>query len=272
VHALFGFAAILLTSKGMSLKLQLRPSRDTYSTQVQYRTSSTSTVQFTRHGVLSTAGRERLKGSRAQLEGLREFTEAGRELLRQRDSGATAMESPRDMQLDDPDAYSQAEYQSPEQADVSASLCAQSSEAVPCSESTERTPEVPKLFDLQERSWLVSQVAIAIEGVDINARKRLQQDKTQLRAFLRVAVQNGARLTWDLFVPHKEVWQAFANDCASGCKIVSLKTYQTLLNGFAIQLSEQLGTSHALYSELRTGNLHPWNTGEFAPTHPKTAD
>ena len=37
------------------------------------------------HGVLSTAGRERLKGSRAQLDGLREFTEAGRELLMQRD-------------------------------------------------------------------------------------------------------------------------------------------------------------------------------------------
>ena len=46
-----------------------------------------------RHGVLSTAGRERLKGSRAQLEGLREFTEAGRELLMQRDG--TFRRSPR---------------------------------------------------------------------------------------------------------------------------------------------------------------------------------
>ena len=41
--------------------------------------------RVTHHGVLSTAGRERLKGSRAQLDGLREFTEAGRELLMQRD-------------------------------------------------------------------------------------------------------------------------------------------------------------------------------------------
>ena len=109
------------------------------------------------------------------------------------------------------------------------------------------------------------------QPVDKPARKRRKRqsrsardDARHLQAYLLAIVRQGARLTWDVFVPSAQAWQAFANDCARNAPVASLAAYATLLNKLSGQLALQLGPSHLATPTLTANSGSPWNAGKIA--------
>lgn len=92
-----------------------------------------------------------------------------------------------------------------------------------------------------------------------------RDDCRRLKAWLSFVVRSNGRLTWDVFTPSVQLWQAFANDCSSKSKpIQALSDYATLLTKFTAQLAVQLGTSHPLYTALIANEGKPWHDAKFA--------